>query len=61
MKAPTNEEEIKKMKEKPWTLKLTNDEITHQEHVTSFIDFIEFLIINSKSQNLSFENLSSLF
>jgi hypothetical protein len=61
MEEPTNQEDLKKMKEKPWTLKLTADQMTHEEHVSGFIDFIEFLIINSRSYTLSFYNLSSLF
>jgi hypothetical protein len=61
MQEPISPEQLKQMKETPWTLKLTKDDMTHENHVTAFIDFIEFLIINSKSYTLSFDNLSSLF
>jgi len=42
-------------------LKLFGDNNTHREYIGCFMNFIEFLITSSKSGNLSFANISSLF
>ena len=40
---------------------LSSDIITHKSYIDCFIGFLEFLITNSKSGNLSFLNIQHLF
>lgn len=42
-------------------MKLIGSIWTHEEQIDCFIGFIEYLIVNSKKGNLSFEQLSTLF
>lgn len=38
-----------------------DDNKTHQEYIDCFMNFIEFIIKNSKSGNLTFQNLNTLY
>ena len=51
----------KQFKERPWTIKMIGDDNTHEEFITTVVNFIEYLVVNSRSSNLSFSNLQALF
>jgi hypothetical protein len=40
---------------------MIGDENTHEEFITTVVNFIEYLVVNSRSSNLSFSNLQALF
>ena len=39
----------------------SNDEVAHKDYIKVFLNFLEFLITNSRNGQLSFSNIQALF